>query len=96
MDNNRMRAYRYLLYHAIIEFRCLGQTPAEMRRVEAIAYWLHNLALYSAHDFDGFQEESFWHYYEMLNEKNPDYHLSNFKKVFETVLAGNIGSHKRG
>lgn len=88
-----MRAYRYLLYQATLEIRSIGESPAELRRAAAIAYWLHNLALYSAHDFDGFQEESFWHDYEMLNEKNPDYHLSNFKDVFERVLSENIGPH---
>jgi hypothetical protein len=88
-----MRAYRYLLYQAMLEIRCIGQSPIEMRRAGAVANWLHNLSLYSAHDFEGFNEQWFWQEYETLNERNPDYRLSSFKEVFERVLAGKTGPH---
>jgi len=95
MDDIRKRAYRYLLYHALLEIRSIesATTSSEVRKAAVIANWLHNLAIHSAHEFVGFDEENFWRQYDTLNERNPDLRLPEFKWVFENVLAGKIGLH---
>jgi len=67
---------------------------AELRRVRragAIADWLHNLAIFSATDYDGFDEDWFWRDLESLNERFPEYELSSYKGIFEQRLAESAG-----
>ena len=107
MDEMRKRAYRYLLYRAMLDIRPMAWSPvrfvrllnpflrhrevARIRRTGVIADWLHNLAAFSAHDFDGFDEQWFWPEYESFEKANPEFQLSHFKGVFERVLAGQTG-----
>lgn len=73
MEHRRKQAYRYLLYRAMLDIRpiCwmpLGsfnpfrwkETAGRVRRAGVIADWLHNLALFSALDFERFDEDWFW------------------------------------
>lgn len=107
MDEMRKRAYRYLLYRAMLEIRPVAsmrlgilrrmnpvlwhRSATQIRRAGVIADWLHNLASHSAHDFEGFREEWFWREYDGLNKAHPEYHLPEFKRVFENALAGHTG-----
>ncbi|WP_139255230.1 hypothetical protein [Hymenobacter psychrophilus] len=38
---------------------------------QAVANWLHNLAFYSALDFEGFQEDWFWMEYAEFRQEFP-------------------------
>ena len=84
MDEQRQHAYRYLLYWAMLEIRPLGWLcwgwfrgwnpfywRREGRRIRcagAIADWLHNLALFSSLNFEGFSEEWFWRDFEWVRK----------------------------
>ena len=67
---DRKFAYRYLLYWAYIEIRQLvwshEDDESALKKVAtyscSLADALHNLALYSANDFAGFDESWFWEY----------------------------------
>lgn len=72
----RQHAYRVLLYGAALDARSLtwfryhglrrllpfvtARETRDIRLAGAIAYWLHNLAMFSGVDFAGFSEEKFW------------------------------------
>ena len=72
----RRHAYRVLLYAAALDARSLTWfrhrglrrllpivTTEETRNIRlagAVAYWLHNLAMFSAVDFASFSEDDFW------------------------------------
>ena len=74
MNDRRKKAYRYLLYHAMLDIRSIGwieftglrilnpffwqTTFQRMRRAGFIADWLHNLALFAALDFRDFDERT--------------------------------------
>jgi hypothetical protein len=67
MDDARKRAYRMLVYEATTRIRaclCDHADATERRRNEDFAYiiadTMHNLAYFSAVDFDGFDEDTFW------------------------------------
>jgi hypothetical protein len=98
MDEHRKRAYRHLLYHAMLDirplaWRRLGWHPLWWkecfrlaRRAGAIADWLHKLASFSRNDFEGFDEDWLWRDFDELNRRHPDYQLSCYKDVFERQL----------
>src|SRR5262245_12399701 len=85
MDDNHKNAYRFLLYEATHDTRTLlwrmywhrrMLSPcirrwlfAEARCIGALADWLHNPALFSSLDFEGFDEDRFWQEYEHFAEK---------------------------
>ncbi len=99
MDEQRKYAYRYLLYRAMLDIRPLQEFGGrgwrawnpihwrrEARRVRwagALANWLHNLALYSAHDFRGFSEEWFWRDFESVRSRFPEYEMEMYLEEFE-------------
>jgi hypothetical protein len=103
MDEQRKRAYRYLLYNAMLEirpiawmpfgfFRCLNpfywrSTSQRILRAGVIADWLHNLAHFSALDFERFDEEWFWREYSAFEGKYPAFRLSKYKDLFERILS---------
>ena len=103
MDEHRKNAYRYLLYWALLEIRCLSWRPLKffrmlnplewmkvIRRIHRagdIADWLHNLAAFSSGDFEGFNEEWFWRGLDNLSKQHPDYELMQYKEIFEEWLA---------
>ena len=103
MDEHRKSAYRYLIYRALLDIRPLAWlrlgtfrilNPLHwrselrlIRRAGAIADWLHNIALFSALDFERFDEAWFWRELENLNKKHPEYGLISYKEIFERKLA---------
>lgn len=98
MDEHRKNAYRYLLYWAMLDIRPVAWLrlrnllcwPGEVRRIRragALADWLHNLALFSSMDFDGFDEEWFWRDGELLASRYPGLDLEQYRRIFEARLA---------
>jgi hypothetical protein len=66
----------------------------EMRRINragAVADWLHNLALFSALELVGFDEERFWHDYRWLSELYPEIELLGYRAEFERELGESSG-----
>jgi hypothetical protein len=62
---------------------CWWSSSRRVRTAGAIAEWLHNLALYSALDFDGFNEEWFWQGYQWLLGQYPEAGLERYRAEFE-------------
>ena len=99
MDVHRKRAYRYLLYRALLDIRPLAWLRvrtirilnpfhwiSEIRRIRragAIADWLHNLAMFSYLDFERFDEAWFWRDLENLNRRHPEFGLGSYKEEWE-------------
>ena len=99
MDERRKHAYRYLLYWAMLEIRLLGglgwgwlrawnpfywrQQGRRIRCAGAIADWLHNLALFSALNFQGFNEEWFWRELESFRALYPEFRLERYRTLFD-------------
>lgn len=103
MNEQRKRAYRHLLYLAMLDIRPVERLGTggwwawmpirwrrEVRRVQwagAIADWLHNLAMFSAHDFRGFDEQRFWEEFEAIRSGYPEFGPDRYRAGFEQ-LAG--------
>jgi hypothetical protein len=99
VDDQRKHAYRYLLYWAMLDIRPLGWlrwswfrawNPSywrqELRRIRcagAIADWMHNLALYSSVNFQGFNEEWFWRDFESVRTRYPEFGLERYRNLFD-------------
>ena len=62
----------------------------QIRAAGEIANWLHNLASYSAWEFENFSEEWFWREFDQLLERRPEmrFTLSLYKHDFDGHLAG--------
>lgn len=98
MDAAQKYAYRYLLYQGTLCIRPLAYVGLkwwerlklvywlrELDRVRSAGYladWLHNLALFSATDFDGFDEDVFWFELERLKSAFPEDDLERFRDYF--------------
>jgi len=105
MDNDTKAAYRYLLYHAMLEIRPLQWHNAGLgllralnplfwkrledsaRRAGVIADMMHNLALFSALDFERFEEERFWRDVGVFEKRYLKLKVSYYRNVFEMRLA---------
>lgn len=98
MNEGRKRAYRSLVYRAMLDIRTqfrwgqVSWNPRQIwtqyqrsRRVGALANWLHNLALYSQDDFQGFREDWFWEEYERFKTRFPE-RRTDYKQLFEDEL----------
>jgi hypothetical protein len=99
VDSQRKHAYRWLLYWAMLDIRplqwagagwrqrlnpfCWWSNSRRVRVAGGIAEWLHNLAMYSALDFAGFEEERFWRDYEWLLGQNPGHGLERYRAEFK-------------
>lgn len=99
MDAHRKKAYRFLLYWAMLQIRPIQwhrrwsplrwkHNRNAVRKAGLIANWLHNLAFFSTLEFDGFEEERFWRDYDWFVEHHPDCGITEYKKVFDRELAG--------
>ncbi len=51
-----------------------------------VAYWLHNLALFSATEFSGFDETAFWLESKRLEMFFPDEGMDGFQKNFSYAI----------
>ncbi len=105
LDAQRKRAYRAILYVAMLDLRRHTPTspytratwwnPLFWRRVLArlryamlMADWLHNLALYSATDFESFNESSFWKQYDQFPPRVVSHALDDYRAMFDRELTG--------
>jgi len=93
LEASRKRAYRHLLYWALLEMRALGNprhwdgASRPVLRAWVLAEWLHNLAEFSALDFAGFDEEQFWKKLAALDKEHPGLGLTAYQERFEQRLA---------
>jgi hypothetical protein len=98
MDERRKHAYRYMLYRAMLDIRplawlrltnllCWGREIRRVRRLGALADWLHNLALFSSLNFERFDEDWFWQEALSLKQRHPEFDLEEYQRVFERQLS---------
>jgi hypothetical protein len=98
MDSAKKYAYRYLFYEGTLCIRPIAHVGAawwerwnvvywlrqrkQIRGAGQVANWLHNLALFSAIDFDGFDEDAFWSELEWLRSADIAYGFGRFRNRF--------------
>jgi len=58
---------------------------SQWSRRQALADWLHNLAMYSGLEFEGFQEKYFWGDYARFEKQHPG--GFPYRQQFEKDLA---------
>ncbi len=97
MNEGRKRAYRSLLYYAMLEIRMLWWSDEshnaekvlsqyhQSRSAGQLAYWLHNLAASSCDDFTRFDEQAFWDGYNWFKKDFPK-HAFDYKQLFKDEL----------
>src|SRR5262249_45090672 len=109
MEPNRKRAYRYLLYSAMLEIRQLAwmqvglsrlllprqrhEKVSRLRRAGVVVDWLHNLAFFSAVDFERFDEDRFWRDLEGYQRRLPDFELRAYRRLFDQELSAPGSGH---
>jgi hypothetical protein len=104
LSEEEKKAYQKLLCWAMLDIRMLCQhhgsespNPLVWRRqysnsrpAGALADWLHNLAQYSAMDFDNFDPEMFWRHYDYLTQRFSSFFGSakglDYRKRYEDGL----------
>jgi hypothetical protein len=102
MDEQRKRAYRYLLYMAMLDIRPIRWIPFSFRtlltplqrkrsktsihRAGTIADLMHNLAMFSAYDFEQFDEAWFWREFDSYQQNYPKFELTRYKNRFEKII----------
>src|ERR1035441_5645090 len=83
LSDAEKKAYRNLLYWAMLDIRMLCQSRGRESRnplviwrqyrrgrlAGSLADWLHNLAQHAATDFDTFDTEWFWREYDGLQQR---------------------------
>jgi len=103
MDEDRKNAYRWLLYCGMLRIRILGWGLPRGWRSLLPAYWresvqrlrsagdeadlLHNLALFAALDFEGFDETWFWRNIDTRTPHWPGDRLMAYREQFDRRLA---------
>src|SRR5262245_31089412 len=104
VEQSTHAAYRHLLYVAMVAIRNSGDFSARVSlnplawrtyylrsRVNAgIADWLHNLADFSARDFERFDEERFWQEHGTLCKHFPGHRLQRYREIFESYRQGDV------
>ena len=103
MKKSQKQAYRFLLYWGYVEIRpiqwsftgliFLFRPVSTIRYIQqngALADWLHNLALYSTLDFEGFDEDRFWEDGVYFGKKHPETY-ERYKLLYEQELAKDGG-----
>lgn len=102
MEVAKKYAYRYLMYDAMLcirPIRHLGfawwerwnpvywlQARKRIQSAGAVANWMHNLALYSANDFDGFEEDAFWTGLAYLERAFPGDGFERYREIFASAV----------
>lgn len=103
MDSAHKYAYRYLIYQGTLSIRPVAYVGSawwerwnllywfrERRRIRSVgrlANWLHNLALFSAIDFVGFDEDTFWSELEELKIAFPADSFGRFRDYFKFAVS---------
>jgi hypothetical protein len=102
MDAAQKYAYRYLIYNGMLRIRPIAGVGErwwqrwnlfywlrERKRIRSageVADWLHNLALFSAIDFSGFDEDIFWSDLERLGTLFPNEGMNSFTVKYSCAL----------
>ena len=106
MDDRRKYAYRYLLYHGFLAIRpiawlSLSWNPLawygklrSARSAGAVADWLHNLAHFSALDFQHFDEARFWREFESLMSRYPEVVDQRLRWAFDHAMSEKLSDHR--
>jgi hypothetical protein len=89
MEARRKMAYRRILYAALLDIRALSGGSRTIFRNKGLNIWqlsfaFHNLAKFSAEDFDGFDEDFFWKDIEVLKKKYPK--TNDYQMYFNALL----------
>lgn len=66
--------------------RAWRQDRQRVRFAGAVADWMHNLALYSAVEFAGFNEEWFWRDFHRLAREFPDFVPERYRQLFDQAV----------
>ncbi len=99
MSPEATKAYRYVIYFAMLDIRGLSwfawswkdkidpffwiRQIARIRAKGALADWIHNLAHYSALEFDRFDERRFWDEYTYLARIHQKHWDRDYQRFFE-------------
>jgi hypothetical protein len=99
MSPETKRAYRYVIYFVALDIRSLSwfawswrekidpfyliRQIARIRAKGALADWIHNLAHYSALEFERFDEKRFWDEYVDLARIHQRHWDRDYRKFFE-------------
>jgi hypothetical protein len=100
MDTHRKNAYRFLVYWAMLDIRPLAwhgyvrgwrklnplNWRRQMRAMRVAGEWMHNLAMFAAVDFDGFDEGWFWEDGERFKSRCPGTAPNRYRQIFEERL----------
>jgi hypothetical protein len=93
MTPTEKTAFRRLLADAVIQMRAYSSVAPQqsvetyqsaLRHVNALADLVHNLAIYSVHDFTGFEPELFWRQFRYCRQRIPE--LYDFEAAFQKYL----------
>lgn len=100
MDPQRQKAYRHLLYTALVHMRAgdrevvwwnpasWQRTTSDLRQLKDLADYFHNLALFSVWDFDQFDEEQFWQDMTHFGKTHGPELVDRFRRIFDEYVAG--------
>jgi hypothetical protein len=97
MNENKKKAYYFLLYHFLLTIRTAPASNQADRWTDEqckeyinyagpAAYLLHNLALTGADNFNNFDEQAFWGSMESFSRRCPEVDVSHFRRVFDSQL----------
>lgn len=100
MDTLRKEAYRHLVYVAMLDMRSSPPSPRwwslrrwrqifqETCRVKQLADAFHNIARYSAHDFEHFDENRFWKDLDCTVRESQGRVNFDYREIFSDYLDG--------
>ncbi|HUO10510.1 MAG TPA: hypothetical protein VM008_19555 [Phycisphaerae bacterium] len=72
---------------AAVDQGTVREIGEDLRHSKLVAYWLHNLAKYSADDFVGFNESAFWGQHEFFKAKSPiPERFGSYRSAFDRSL----------
>lgn len=103
MDATRRRAYEYLLAAGMLHVkwdlacwqgsvpwwrRLVGMQALAANRAAARSFAFHNLAIFAANDFAGFEESRFWSGVAKFYEEFPECNTMDYREIFERYVRG--------
>jgi len=104
MSDEQEKAYRHLLYVAMLQIRNRCQSRDNFSRnplrwfrqyrdsrvAGAVADWLHNLAQFATHSPLSIDEDTFWKEHTGLCKRFPGEGLEQYREVFDKYLRGEV------
>jgi hypothetical protein len=100
LDSARQQAYRHLLYTVFLHLRsgereAVWWRPAswwqradELRKLKSVADAFHNLAFFSLHDLERFDEDRFWRDIALLGRKHGADLEERYRGIFDAYVEG--------